>query len=96
MSLVRKCRQRCWLGPGPGTARKPETTRKKGEDAKKKRLRMLQAMVAEKRCLSCHYNAQEGDALGVMDLVLSLDKNDADIASTNFTLILGDHGWSIF
>ena len=51
-------------------------------------IRMLQAMVAEKRCLSCHYNAQEGDALGVMDLVLSLDKNDADIASTNFTLIL--------
>jgi methyl-accepting chemotaxis protein len=51
-------------------------------------IRMLRPMIAEKRCLSCHYNAQEGDALGAIDLVLSLDKNDADIASTNFILII--------
>jgi methyl-accepting chemotaxis protein len=51
-------------------------------------IRRLQPMVAEKRCLSCHYNAQEGDVLGVLDLVISLDKNDADIASTNLTLII--------
>jgi len=51
-------------------------------------IRRLQAMVAEERCLSCHYNAQKGDVLGVLDLVISLDKNDADIADTNLTLII--------
>ncbi len=51
-------------------------------------IRMLKPMVAEKRCLSCHYNAQVGYVLGAMDLVISLDQNDADIASTNTTLII--------
>ena len=51
-------------------------------------IRMLRPMIAEKRCLSCHYNTQEGDALGAMDLVLSLDKNDKDIADTNFILLI--------
>ena len=51
-------------------------------------IRMLKPMIAEKRCLSCHYNAQEGHALGVLDLVISLDKNDAGIASTNLALII--------
>jgi len=51
-------------------------------------IRRLQPMVAEERCLSCHYNAQKGDVLGVLDLVISLDKNDADIADTNLTLII--------
>ena len=51
-------------------------------------IRMLKPMVAEKRCLSCHYNAQVGYVLGAMDLVISLDDNDADIASTNMTLIV--------
>jgi len=51
-------------------------------------IRMLRPMIAEKRCLSCHYNAKEGDALGAMDLVLSLDKNDQEIASTNLILLI--------
>jgi len=49
-------------------------------------IRMLKPMIAEARCLSCHYNAKEGYVLGAMDLIISLDKNDADIASTNLTL----------
>ena len=51
-------------------------------------LRLLRPMQAEKRCLSCHYNATEGDVLGVMDLTLSMDENDASIARTNTTLLL--------
>ena len=49
-------------------------------------IRMLRPTTAETRCLSCHYNAKEGYVLGAMDLIISLDKNDADIASTNLTL----------
>jgi len=51
-------------------------------------IRMIKPMIAEKRCLQCHYNAKVGDALGAMDLVVSLDNNDATIATTNLTLIL--------
>jgi methyl-accepting chemotaxis protein len=51
-------------------------------------IRMIKPMIAEKRCLSCHYNAEEGYVLGAMDLVISLDKNDALISKTNLILIL--------
>jgi len=51
-------------------------------------IRMIKPMVAETRCLTCHYNAHEGYVLGAMDLIISLDKNDADIASTNLTLLI--------
>ncbi len=51
-------------------------------------IRMLKPMIAEARCLSCHYNAKEGYVLGALDLVISLDKSDADISSTNLTLII--------
>ncbi|MDD2789731.1 MAG: methyl-accepting chemotaxis protein [Sulfurimonas sp.] len=51
-------------------------------------IRMLKPMIAEDRCLSCHYNAEVGYALGAMDLTMSLDKNDAEISSTNMTLII--------
>jgi methyl-accepting chemotaxis protein len=51
-------------------------------------IRMIKPMVAEERCLSCHYNASVGYVLGAMDLVISLDKNDAQISKTNMTLIL--------
>ncbi len=51
-------------------------------------IRMIKPMIAEKRCLDCHYNSKEGDSLGAMDLVISLNKNDADIASTNLTLMI--------
>ena len=51
-------------------------------------IRMIKPMVAEERCLSCHYNAQVGYTLGAMDLIISLDANDENIASTNMTLII--------
>ena len=51
-------------------------------------IRMVKPMVAEQRCLACHYNAEVGYTLGAMDVVLSLDKNDAEISSTNITLII--------
>jgi methyl-accepting chemotaxis protein len=50
-------------------------------------IRMIKPMIAEKQCLQCHYNAKIGYVLGAMDLVLSLDKNDAEITKTNMTLI---------
>jgi methyl-accepting chemotaxis protein len=49
---------------------------------------MIKPMTADKRCLQCHYNAKVGYVLGAMDLVISLDKNDAEISSTNRTLII--------
>jgi len=51
-------------------------------------IRMIRPMVAEQRCLACHYNAEVGYTLGAMDLVLSLDKNNATISDTNMTLII--------
>jgi methyl-accepting chemotaxis protein len=51
-------------------------------------IRMIKPMIAQQRCLSCHYNAEVGYVLGAMDLVISLDKNDALIQETNMTLIL--------
>jgi len=51
-------------------------------------IRMLKPMIAEKRCLNCHYNAEVGYVLGAMDLIISLDKNDASIQATNTTLII--------
>jgi methyl-accepting chemotaxis protein len=51
-------------------------------------IRMIKPMVAEERCLACHYNAEVGYVLGAMDLVISLDKNDENIAETNLTLAI--------
>ena len=51
-------------------------------------IRMIKPMVAEQRCLSCHYNAQKGYVLGAIDLVISLDENDKNIEDTNLTLII--------
>ena len=51
-------------------------------------IRMIKPMIAEQRCLQCHYNAKVGDALGAMDLTISLDKNDNAISATNTTLII--------
>lgn len=51
-------------------------------------IRMIRPMIAKSRCLSCHYNAKVGDVLGVMDLVISLDKNDESIAETKQTLVI--------
>ncbi len=51
-------------------------------------IRMIRPMIAEKKCLTCHYNAKVGDSLGAMDLVISLDKNDESIESTKATLLI--------
>ena len=51
-------------------------------------IRLIKPMIAEKRCLQCHYNAHVGYTLGAMDLLISLDKNDAMISKTNTILII--------
>jgi len=51
-------------------------------------IRMIKPMIAEQKCLSCHYNVQVGYVLGAMDLIISLDSNDADISKTNTSLII--------
>ena len=51
-------------------------------------IRMLRPMIAQEKCLSCHYNSKEGDSLGAMDLVISLDKNNADISETQLALFI--------
>ena len=51
-------------------------------------IEILQPMVAEEKCLACHYNAKVGNALGAMSLVASLDDNDADIEDANMRLLL--------
>jgi methyl-accepting chemotaxis protein len=51
-------------------------------------IRMIKPMVAESRCIKCHSNAEVGYVLGAMDLVIFLDKNDAEISSTNVTLMI--------
>jgi methyl-accepting chemotaxis protein len=55
-----------------------------------RRLRILRPFIANADCLSCHYNAQIGDALGVMDLELSLKESDQAIveASLKTTMIM--------
>jgi len=51
-------------------------------------IRLLQPLVAEDRCLSCHGNVQNGEVLGVMDLVISLEKNDIEINKTETILLI--------
>ncbi len=51
-------------------------------------IRKIVPMVAEQKCLSCHYNAKEGDVLGAMDLVISLDSIDEDITETELILFI--------
>ena len=51
-------------------------------------IQLLNPMIAEKNCISCHYNAKEGDILGVMNLVISLDSNDEEISSTKMILLI--------
>jgi len=58
-------------------------------------IRMIQPMIAQERCLSCHYNTKVGYVLGAMDLVISLDDNDASISQTNKTLLITLFGGSI-
>ncbi len=51
-------------------------------------IRLLQPLIAEERCLACHANVQSGDVLGVMDLVVSLEKNDEEINKTETVLLI--------
>jgi methyl-accepting chemotaxis protein len=51
-------------------------------------IRLLQPLIAEDRCLACHTNVQVGEVLGVMDLVISLEKNDAEIKKTQTVLLI--------
>ncbi len=51
-------------------------------------IRLLQPLVAEERCLGCHTNVQNGEVLGVMDLVISLEKNDEEIGKTETVLLI--------
>jgi methyl-accepting chemotaxis protein len=51
-------------------------------------IRLLQPLVAEDKCLACHTNVHIGDTLGVMNLVISLDKNDEAIGKTQNILLI--------
>ncbi len=51
-------------------------------------VRRIIPMAAEAKCLSCHYNAKEGDVLGALDLVISLDSIDEDIIATEVILFI--------
>lgn len=51
-------------------------------------IRLLEPLVAESKCLACHTNVQVGDVIGVMDLVVSLEKNDETIEKTKSILLL--------
>jgi methyl-accepting chemotaxis protein len=51
-------------------------------------IRLIKPIIAETKCLACHYNVKEGYVLGAMDLVVSLDKNDADNEATEATLLI--------
>ena len=46
----------------------------------KHQMKILKPFIAEKKCLSCHTSVHEGDVLGVMDLRVSLDESDNNIA----------------
>ena len=51
-------------------------------------IRLLQPLVAEQRCIACHTNSSIGETIGVMDLVISLSKNDEAIAKTQHILLI--------
>lgn len=51
-------------------------------------IQLLNPMIADKSCISCHYNAKDGDILGVMNLVVSLDANDEEISDTKMVLLI--------
>ncbi len=51
-------------------------------------IRRIIPMVAEDKCLSCHYNSKEGDVLGSMDITISLNKIDEDIQTTEMILLI--------
>ena len=68
------------------STKKPKTVEKKENEHHT--IQLLNPMIAEKNCISCHYNAKEGDILGVMNLVISLDSNDEQISGTKMVLLI--------
>jgi methyl-accepting chemotaxis protein len=66
--------------------KQPQTIEKKENNHHS--IRLLNPMKADASCIACHANAKEGDILGVMDLVISLDSNDEQITSTKTTLLI--------
>ena len=51
-------------------------------------IRMIKPVIAEDRCLACHYNTSIGDVLGAVDLTISLNESDAKIESTELKLVI--------
>ena len=51
-------------------------------------IRLLKPLIAEDKCLACHLNVAKGDVLGVMDMTVSLEENDAEINHTKMTLLV--------
>jgi len=47
-------------------------------------VRLIKPLLAEKDCLNCHVTSKEGDALGVMDLKISMEEADKDIAKAGY------------
>jgi methyl-accepting chemotaxis protein len=47
---------------------------------KNHQMKILKPFIAEARCLNCHVSAKEGDVLGVLDLRVSLEDSDKNIA----------------
>lgn len=50
-------------------------------------IRLLKPLVAKEECLACHVNAEVNEVLGVMDMTISLEGNDAEIKHTQMTLL---------
>ncbi|SFO92830.1 methyl-accepting chemotaxis protein [Hydrogenimonas thermophila] len=51
-------------------------------------LRVVKPFIAEKRCQQCHYNANVGDVLGVLELEISLDEMDENISNITILIVL--------
>jgi len=57
--------------------------------------RLLKPLAATQECLGCHANVKEGDVLGVMDLTISQEENDADISKAQLSITVTMMGVSI-
>lgn len=70
----------------------------------KHHVRLIKPLIAEQSCLACHTNMTKGNAIGVMEMTISLDENDQEIASSQknilimmvFASILGIVGFWLF
>ncbi len=51
-------------------------------------MKLLKPLVADDTCIACHGNANPGDVLGVMELMLSLEESDSDIADSKFKILV--------